>query len=120
MTENGGISGAESGDGHYLYYSKYEATGIWRMPLGGGEETRILDEPNGTEWFNWGLARNGIYFLSPDSEPKTTVDYLDFTTGKCSHLFALEKPWGWGLALRPAARRSCLCKANSRSQRLSW
>ena len=101
VTKNGGISGAESADGRYLYYSKYEATGIWRMPIEGGEETRVLDEPDGTEWFNWGLASNGIYFLNPDSEPKTTVDYFDFATGKRSHLFALEKPWGWGLAVSP-------------------
>ncbi|HST08871.1 MAG TPA: winged helix-turn-helix domain-containing protein [Terriglobales bacterium] len=101
ITHAGGIAGAESQDGKYLYYSKYETTGIWRMPLAGGPETRVSPEPDGTEWFNWGLAHNGIYFLNPDSEPKTTVDFFDFTTGKTRHLFALEKPWGWGLAVSP-------------------
>ena len=35
------------------------------MPLnGGGDEARILDQPGGgTEWCNWALVENGIYFL---------------------------------------------------------
>jgi Tol biopolymer transport system component/DNA-binding winged helix-turn-helix (wHTH) protein len=101
VTHNGGISGAESEDGRYLYFSKYETTGIWRMPLNGGPETRVLAEPDGTEWFNWGLAHNGIYFLNDDSEPKPTVDFFDIASGKTRHLFALNKPWGWGLAVSP-------------------
>jgi Tol biopolymer transport system component/DNA-binding winged helix-turn-helix (wHTH) protein len=104
ITQNGGISGAESEDGRYLYFSKYETTGIWRMPLSGGAETRVLAEPDGTEWFNWGLAHNGIYFLNADSEPKTTVDFFDIASGKTRHLFALDKPWGWGLAVSPDSR----------------
>jgi Tol biopolymer transport system component/DNA-binding winged helix-turn-helix (wHTH) protein len=101
ITHGGGIAAAESQDGRFLYYSKYETTGIWRMPLSGGPETRVSAQPDGTEWFNWGLADSGIYFLNPDSEPKTTVDFFDFATGKTRHLFALDKPWGWGLAVSP-------------------
>jgi Tol biopolymer transport system component/DNA-binding winged helix-turn-helix (wHTH) protein len=101
VTQNGGIAAAESDDGRYLYFSKYETTGIWRMSLNGGTETRVLAQPDGTDWFNWGLAHNGIYFLNADAEPKTSVDFYDLGSGKTRHLFTLDKPWGWGLAVSP-------------------
>jgi Tol biopolymer transport system component/DNA-binding winged helix-turn-helix (wHTH) protein len=101
ITKTGGIAAAESADRRYLYFSKYEETGIWRMPLNGGPEMRVLDKPNGTEWFNWALARDGIYFLDSTAEPKTTVDFFDVANRKVRQIWALDKPWGWGLALSP-------------------
>ncbi len=101
ITKNGGISGVESEDRRYLYFSKYEAPGIWRMPLSGGSEEQILREPDGPNWFNWALARNGIYFLNDDSEPKSAIDYYDLASRQIRHVYSLEKPWGWGLAVAP-------------------
>ena len=64
VTKNGGVFAAESTDGRFLYYSKYESPGVWRMPLNGGEEIRVLDQqPAGEDWWNWGLTRSGIYFF---------------------------------------------------------
>ena len=101
VTKNGGIGCAESEDGRYLYFSKYERPGIWRLPLSGGPEEQILREPNGTNWFNWTLARKGIYFLNDDSEPKSTIDYYDLASRKTRHVYSLEKPWGWGVTISP-------------------
>ena len=101
VTKNGGIGCAESEDGRYLYFSKYESPGIWRIPLNGGAEERILKEPDGSDWFNWALARKGIYFLNDNIGPRSTIDYYDFATHKTHHVHSLEKPWGWGLALSP-------------------
>jgi Tol biopolymer transport system component/DNA-binding winged helix-turn-helix (wHTH) protein len=101
VTKKGGIGCAESEDGRYLYFSKYESPGIWRMPLTGGQEEQVLREPDGTNWFNWALANKGIYFLNDNSEPRSTIDYYDFATRKTRHVHNLEKPWGWGLAVSP-------------------
>ena len=35
VTKNGGVFGAESEDGRFLYYSKLGVPGIWKMPLHG-------------------------------------------------------------------------------------
>ena len=81
MTKNGGVFGAESVDGRFLYYSKFEYPGIWRMPLNGGQEIRVLDQPAGEDWWNWGLTRSGIYFIDqPNHLTSRGVKFFDFET----------------------------------------
>ena len=101
ITKDGGIAGVESADGKYLYFSKYETNGIWRLPLKGGPEVRVLDKPDGIHWFNWALVGNGIYLLNARHESGATVEFFDFARRRVSHVWTLDKPWGWGLAVSP-------------------
>jgi hypothetical protein len=112
MTRNGGIFAAESVDGRFLYYSKFESPGIWRVPLNGGEEIRILDRPAGEDWDNWALVQNGIYFVdlirrtvSGEANPRPAiVKFFDFATGEETSIctLAAEKPYYvFGLAVSP-------------------
>jgi Tol biopolymer transport system component len=103
ITRNGGLDAVESSDDRFLYYSKYEAGGIWRMPLSSGAETRVLDRPSGPEWPNWALSKNGIYFID-DSESSASVEFFDFLTRKTTRISKLDKPTRWGLALAPDGR----------------
>jgi Tol biopolymer transport system component/DNA-binding winged helix-turn-helix (wHTH) protein len=98
VTKNGGVYAAESADGRFLYYSKYETPGIWKVPLSGGEEKRVLDQAGEHEWYNWALARNGVYFLE-HRENGGALDFFDFTTGKTTTISTLEKQPGIGLAV---------------------
>jgi Tol biopolymer transport system component/DNA-binding winged helix-turn-helix (wHTH) protein len=99
LTKHGGISGVESSDGRFLYYSKYELGGIWRMPVEGGEETQVLEEVRGASWPNWALTSEGIYFLRFDKAPRVTIQFLDFATRKTTSLWTLDKEPGLGLAM---------------------
>jgi Tol biopolymer transport system component len=72
VTKHGGAVGMESPDGKYLYYTKRPASGLWRMPLGGGEETRVAEQALEQ---GWDMAPDGIYLLR-----KTGVDFLSFAT----------------------------------------
>ncbi len=98
ITRNGGVVAAESVDGRFLYYSKFEAPGIWKVPLSGGEETRVLDHAGGSEWYNWALARNGLYFLRHLAKGGD-LDFFDFATGKTTIISTSDKQPGIGLAL---------------------
>ena len=95
VTKNGGVFGAESVDGRFLYYSKYETPGIWKMAIDGGEETRIVDQPQGNFWYNWVIAENGIYYLAED------LMFYDFATGKKTTVFIDQKPLLMGLTVSP-------------------
>lgn len=92
VTKNGGVYAIESDDGRFLYYAKFEQPGLWKMPLEGGEETQVLDQPLGQYWFNWGLIRKGIYFLNLSAKPNGRIEFFDFATRKTTSIFSLEKP----------------------------
>jgi Tol biopolymer transport system component/DNA-binding winged helix-turn-helix (wHTH) protein len=99
ITKNGGISPVESPDGRFLYYSKYEQGGVWRIPLQGGQETEVLRDVEGGGWPNWGVSADGIYFLRFGKFPLGTIDFFEFATGKTIRIWTLEKEPGWGLSL---------------------
>src|SRR5579872_5300488 len=101
ITSNGGISPVESPDGRFLYYSKYEQGGVWRIPLQGGEETEVLRDIEGGGWPNWGVSTDGIYFLRFGKFPLVTIDFFEFATGKTIPIWSLKKEPGWGLSLSP-------------------
>ncbi len=119
VTRKGGIFATESVDGRFLYYSKFESPGIWRMPLNGGEEIRILDRPAGEDWDNWVLVQNGIYFVdlirrtvSGEANPRPAiVKFFDFAIGEETSIFTLtaDRPYYvFGLAASPDGS-SILC-----------
>lgn len=100
VTRHGGISPVESLDGRYLYYSKYEQSGIWRMPLqDGGEEHLVLDDIDPGSWPNWALSPQGIYFEKFGKFPHPQLAFFDFADNKTHVLWPLEKDTGWGLSL---------------------
>ncbi len=65
VTHNGGWNAAESPDGRYLYYLKAPYSPLWRMPLGGGPETVVINEL--IFWPNWRLIPEGIVFAKDHS-----------------------------------------------------
>ena len=80
VTRNGGRIAFESSDGEDLYYTKDEG-GLWKMPLRGGSETKVLDSINQQ---NFAPTKHGVYFLEDSAglqnalslrllEPKTHV-----------------------------------------------
>jgi Tol biopolymer transport system component/DNA-binding winged helix-turn-helix (wHTH) protein len=75
VTRNFGIYAIESEDGRFLYYTK--PSGIWRMPLNGGEEEIVLDQA--VKWPGWALSRRGIYFEAQKNE-KVRIEFFDFAT----------------------------------------
>jgi Tol biopolymer transport system component/DNA-binding winged helix-turn-helix (wHTH) protein len=103
VTNNGGVFAAESADGRFLYFSKYGVPGVWKMPMNGGDEARVLDQPAGDDWWNWSLTRDGIYFfVPPKGEIKPAIKFLDFATGKTTLVAVEDTPVpSSGLAVSP-------------------
>jgi Tol biopolymer transport system component/DNA-binding winged helix-turn-helix (wHTH) protein len=104
VTKNGGVYGMESRNGRFLYYSKFESPGVWKMPMSGGEESRIVDHPGGDDWYNWVLVPNGIYFLNRAAHPRETIEFLDFATGKRTPVLSPNDRVDWGVIVSPNGR----------------
>jgi serine/threonine protein kinase/Tol biopolymer transport system component len=107
VTRNGGVYGVESADQKFLYYAKFEANGLWRMPLPDGQETEIsnvMDSTGGSDWYNWALARNGIYFLNRAAEPRESIEYFDLATSKTTTILVPDRRADFGVTLSPDER----------------
>ena len=79
----------ESLDGGFVYYAKYHALGIWKVPVSGGEETQVLDR--GGEGF-WALTGQGICFFDfSGSAGAAALKFHNFATGKVTLLREFSK-----------------------------
>jgi Tol biopolymer transport system component/DNA-binding winged helix-turn-helix (wHTH) protein len=101
VTTNGGVYGIESENGRLLYYAKFPGCGIWKRSLETGEESRL--PINACHWYEWAVARGGIYFLNLDFPPNGRIEFFDFAHGQSTPIFVLDKPASHfgGLALSP-------------------
>jgi len=64
VTTGDGIVPQESADGKWLYYTRGGEAGIWRTPVAGGPETRMLQQPLAGFWGEWHLTPVGIFYLN--------------------------------------------------------
>jgi Tol biopolymer transport system component/serine/threonine protein kinase len=76
ITKTGGREAFESPDGKFVFYAKLDSAGIWKVPAGGGQETRVLE--HGGQGL-WTLTREGIYFLD-GSAANPTLKFYSFGT----------------------------------------
>jgi len=105
LTRNGGLHAEESVDRKWVYYSKdaESPSSIWRIPRDGGQETLMIDGLSAST--NFMPTEKGIYFISGEHEwGPATVEFYDFATARRKVLFAVQKPFTWGLALSPDGR----------------
>jgi eukaryotic-like serine/threonine-protein kinase len=88
VTRNGGQEAFESSDGQSLYYTKHREVGIWQMPVGGGEESRVFDLG---QMGHWALLKDGICFLNHEAEPQPAIEFFSFATRRTKQIIRLEK-----------------------------
>lgn len=95
VTQGGGFEAQESRDGKWLYYSKLEKPGLWRMPAEGGAETLAL---NKIVLRFWTLSDPYLYFMDFGSKPRTTINRLDIATATMRRIAEVEKAQPSGLS----------------------
>ena len=89
VTTKGGFAAFESPDGKTLYYAKGQnAPGLWKLPLQGGEETSVLEQPGAGYWGYWAVAQDGIYFYDINTKD---IDFFSFATHQVSEIAKPEK-----------------------------
>lgn len=90
VSSNGAYVVMESPDGRWIYFTKGDTSGIWRMPAGGGAEERILAQPRGGYWGYWCIGQRGLYLLDTDP-PKPRIVRYDFATQKTTTIATLDR-----------------------------
>jgi dipeptidyl aminopeptidase/acylaminoacyl peptidase len=74
----------ESPDGRFVYYAVVPVQGIWRVPVGGGEPEKVIEDA----WpYHWAMVDEGIYYRTPEG----AVEFFDFSTEQIAPVMQMEK-----------------------------
>jgi Tol biopolymer transport system component len=107
VTHDGGGEAFPSPDGRSLFYTKSLVGQLWKQPIGGGVEERVLDN---VRFGMWGFAGNDLYWLAPASaDSVATISVLHLSTGGREELYRIPKDlplvtYGNPFAVSPDAR----------------
>jgi hypothetical protein len=72
------------------------------MPVDGGAEVMVVPS---IYRYNFAVTATGIYYDTPTLPDKpSSIEYLEFATGKVTTLHTLTKPVDLGLAVSPDGR----------------
>jgi len=105
ITRNGAVYAIESPDGKYLYclkkrwraQSRGTPSPLTKVPVEGGEDIPVLPS---VFYLNFAVAEEGIYFIPIPTQNQYSIQFLNFSSGKITHIADIGNP-GWVLAVSP-------------------
>lgn len=101
VTKYGGFLAEESPDGEWLYYSKHQIDGLWRIPIDGGEEQKVIPLSH-KQWGNWALSDDGVYYVEDEKEEQPYIAFFQLGKGQASKIVTLtDVPENPSLTLSP-------------------
>ncbi|MGB6134529.1 MAG: DPP IV N-terminal domain-containing protein [Acidobacteriaceae bacterium] len=106
LTKDGGMIALASPDGRWVYYSRPQASGLWRISVGGGPEEQVLKSPPDGFQGYWTLTKDGIYYLN-SSGAQSSIDFVSYAAPSHSvqvHVLDHEPTLLSGLSISPDGR----------------
>ena len=94
ITSKGGFAALESPDGENVFYTKFNDPGLWTVPVNGGTETKVLDEPPAGYWGYFAAGSDGLYFIGnagTQEKPRPGFKFFDYKTRKVISMGDMEK-----------------------------
>ena len=70
----GAFNATESWDGKWLYFVRRGEGGVWRMPVGGGGEEKMTEEPGANMWGQWAISASGVFFVAEEDRVLWRMD----------------------------------------------
>jgi len=107
VTHNGGLIPIESTDGKVIYYARRPGeTEVWKVPVSGGDETRVLGPAS---IFEFAVVANGIYFIEIGTSVYVgsrgnSLKFFSFTTGLTEKVADVQLNPNGGLSISPDGR----------------
>ena len=78
VTRHGGMGAFEAYDRKTLYYAMFDGTGIWSVPVTGGDEKRLTEAPRLGHWGDFAVTDSGLYLMDTDHKPDPAIFFYDF------------------------------------------
>jgi eukaryotic-like serine/threonine-protein kinase len=102
VSKHGGHIAYESFDGKFVYFARTPGqTSVWRVPVGGGDETKVLESALGQAF---AVADKGIYFVTPNPDGAWVFQFHSFATNKVTTLAEIRQSVSWGVSVSPDER----------------
>lgn len=109
------VRARESADGRWLYFADFSQSGLYRMPLAGGEITRVIDQL--TDPAGYDLAGQGVYYWTGNrSAPE--LRYMDLESRKVNLVLQPPRPAVPNLTISPDGHWLCFPLIERYSQEL--
>jgi len=86
FTESYILRSVELLDGNWLYVTKQNVAGLWRIPTQGGDESLVLSQLHPVDWNNWALTSNGVYFVDRAMPDRPEIAFLEFASRRITRL----------------------------------
>jgi serine/threonine protein kinase len=103
LTRNGGSVPVESPDGAFVYYQKAEALSeLWKVPVAGGEEVKVLGPIAGNH--NFSVCAAGMYFVGQAPSGTRLLQFFDLSTQRVRTISTLGNALYSGIAASPDGR----------------
>ena len=107
VTRQGGIRAPEAPGGRFLYFSRPDHVGFWRVRVDGGRETLVFAPDKPVHWTNWTLVGDRIYFRTTEPNPVVPSSIFRYDVGTSTLEIVLEEvpgrgDPGLGLTVSPA------------------
>ena len=91
VTRDDGMVPQESPDGKWLYFTRGDESGLWRVGIDGGTETLVLPLPAAGYWGYWQVTPQGIFYLDTSQTP-AAIRVYDPNTQQSKLFAALRLP----------------------------
>ena len=101
MNRKGGRGPLESTDGKTLFYLNPKDSGVeelWKVPVEGGEELRVLEK---VLLWNFQVQEHAIYYISQPGPTRTPFLLYDFASRKIETIALIQNPVGIGFTVSP-------------------
>lgn len=92
ITTYGALYAVEASNG-FLYLTRPDRCGLWRMPSHGGEPELVLSKVQNEDYKNWVVNSQGIYFIERLRSPVPAISFFDQNTQEVIPILSLKEPW---------------------------
>jgi Tol biopolymer transport system component len=101
VTSSGGYAAAESPDGRMLYFSRFDAPGLWSRALPDGPESLVTPALERGDWASWRVTAGGIYLRTYPHDGDAGILRLSPDSPQLQRIASLrEEAWS-GFAVSP-------------------
>jgi Tol biopolymer transport system component/DNA-binding winged helix-turn-helix (wHTH) protein len=119
VTTAGGYSAIESHDGAWLYFTRVDRPGLWRVRTApSGTEELITADLRQEDWASWTPVRAGVYYLRRDPSGTEYVAFKPEDGGAERRVASLPEMASGGFALAPDERTLLYARADRQASNI--